>query len=86
VEVGLRRVRLEDSRRFGGCWAGLSVLGQLGLNELLERLLPTQTGVEVRKRGVSRATAHRAIRRLRTRPGAAERPGDGTLLVKGSRA
>jgi hypothetical protein len=40
VEVDLKRVRVEDSRQFGGCWLGLRLLRELGLDELLERLLP----------------------------------------------
>jgi len=40
VEVDLKGVRVERSRQFGGCWLGLTLLRQLGLNEVLERLLP----------------------------------------------
>lgn len=40
VEVDLKRVRVECSRQFGGCWLGLKLLRQLGLDELLEGLLP----------------------------------------------
>lgn len=40
VEVDLKRVRVERSRQFGGCWLGLKLLRELGLPELLEELLP----------------------------------------------
>lgn len=40
VEVDLKGVRVERSRQFGGCWLGLTLLGQLGLRELLEELMP----------------------------------------------
>ena len=40
VEVDLKRVRVECSRQFGGCWLGLKLLRELGLHELLEGLLP----------------------------------------------
>ncbi|MCX6621257.1 MAG: hypothetical protein NTY38_09280, partial [Acidobacteria bacterium] len=40
VEVDLKRVQVERSRQFGGCWLGLQLLRELGLPELLERLLP----------------------------------------------
>lgn len=40
VEVDLKRVRVERSRQFGGCWLGLKLLRELGLDELLEGLLP----------------------------------------------
>lgn len=41
VEVDLRGVRVERSRPFGGGWLGLMLLRQLGLNELLEALMPS---------------------------------------------
>ncbi len=40
VEVDLKGVRVERSRQFGGCWLGLTLLRQLGLDEVLEQLLP----------------------------------------------
>ena len=40
VEVDLKRVRVEGSRQFGGCWLGLKLLCQLGLDELPAGLLP----------------------------------------------
>jgi transposase len=41
VEVDLSGVRVERSRPFGGGWLGLMLLRQLGLNELLEVLMPS---------------------------------------------
>jgi len=41
VEVDLSGVRVERSRPFGGGWLGLMLLRQLGLNELLEALMPS---------------------------------------------
>ena len=41
VEVDLGGVRVERSRPFGGGWLGLTLLRQLGLNELLEGLMPS---------------------------------------------
>ena len=40
VEVELKGVRVERSRQFGGCWLGLMLLRQLGLDELLAELMP----------------------------------------------
>ena len=40
VEVDIRGVHVERSRPFGGCWLGLALLRQLGLPELLDKLLP----------------------------------------------
>ena len=41
IEVDLRGVRVERSRPFGGAWLGLMLLRQLGLNDLLEALMPS---------------------------------------------
>jgi len=41
VEVDLKGVRVERSRAFGGCWLGLMLLRELGLDELLETLMPS---------------------------------------------
>jgi transposase len=41
VEVDLGGVRVERSRPFGGGWLGLMLLRQLGLDELLEALMPS---------------------------------------------
>ena len=41
VEVDLGGVRVESSSPFGGGWLGLMLLRQLGLNELLEALMPS---------------------------------------------
>lgn len=40
VEVDLKRVRVERSRKFGGVWLGLELLRQLGLDEFLCGVLP----------------------------------------------
>jgi transposase len=40
VEVDLGGVRVERARPFGGGWLGLMLLGELGLSELVEELLP----------------------------------------------
>ena len=40
VEVDLKGVRVECSRQFGGCWLGLTLLRQLGLDALLGELMP----------------------------------------------
>ena len=40
VEVDLKGVRVESSRQFGGCWLGLTLWQELGLSELLNKLLP----------------------------------------------
>lgn len=40
VEVDARRVRVERVRNFGGYWLGLELADQLGLIDLLERLMP----------------------------------------------
>jgi hypothetical protein len=41
IAVDLRGVRVERSRPFGGAWLGLMLLRQLGLNDLLEALMPS---------------------------------------------
>lgn len=61
VEVDVKGVRVERSRQFGGCWLGLRLLRDLGLNELLETLLRTRTGIAIRKRCISRPSEHQAI-------------------------
>ncbi|MBI3683027.1 MAG: IS1634 family transposase [Acidobacteria bacterium] len=40
VEVDVKRVRVECSRQFGGSWLGLKLLRDLGLDTVLEGLLP----------------------------------------------
>ena len=40
VEVDVKRVRVERSRKFGGPWLGLELLRQLGLDRFLEETLP----------------------------------------------
>jgi transposase len=40
VEVDLSAVRVEGTRRFGGPWLALQIIGKLGLGQLLERLMP----------------------------------------------
>src|SRR6266446_1517038 len=40
VTVELRRLRLERGRRFGDVWLGLRLWQALGLDALLEKLLP----------------------------------------------
>jgi len=40
VEVDLARVRVQDTRGFGGPWLALQLIDQLGLRDLLERLIP----------------------------------------------
>jgi transposase len=42
ITVDVRRVRLERGRRFGDVWLGWRLWQALGLDELLERLLPRQ--------------------------------------------
>lgn len=41
VEVDLKRVSVERSRRFGGAWLGLEVCRRLGLPEFLEQTIAT---------------------------------------------
>lgn len=40
MEVDANRIKVEGVRDFGGCWLGLHISEQLGLIDLLERLLP----------------------------------------------
>ncbi len=40
VEVDLKRVNVERSRRFGGPWLGLELLRRLELDRFLESVLP----------------------------------------------
>jgi len=40
VEVDVKRVRVERSRKFGGVWLGRELLRQLGLDEFLGEVLP----------------------------------------------
>lgn len=40
VEVDLKRVRVERSRKFGGVWVGRELMRQMGLDEFLGRMLP----------------------------------------------
>ena len=40
VEVDLKRVHVERSRKFGGAWLGLEMLRRLGLDRFLEEHLP----------------------------------------------
>ena len=40
VEVDVKRVRVECSRKFGGPWLGLELLRRLGLDSFLEETLP----------------------------------------------
>lgn len=41
VEVDLKRVRIERSRKFGGAWLGLEMIHRLGLDRFLEEHLPS---------------------------------------------
>jgi transposase len=41
IEVDLKRVAVERSRKFGGAWLGLELLRRLGLEEFLTATLPT---------------------------------------------
>jgi transposase len=41
IEVDVRRVHTERSRRFGDVWLALELLKKLGLTELFERLMPS---------------------------------------------
>jgi hypothetical protein len=41
VEVDAKRIRLENARLFGGVWLGLELARKMGLDEFLERALPT---------------------------------------------
>src|SRR6188768_2888165 len=41
VEVDLKRVAVERSRRFGGAWLGLEVCRRLGLQEFLDQTIAT---------------------------------------------
>jgi transposase len=40
VEVNVRRVRTERSRRFGDVWLALELIKKLGLGELFDRVMP----------------------------------------------
>jgi len=40
VEVNVRKVRTERSRRFGDVWLALELIKKLGLGELLDRVMP----------------------------------------------
>ncbi|MCA1707563.1 MAG: IS1634 family transposase [Actinobacteria bacterium] len=40
VEVDLSRVRVENTHSFGGPWLALQIIKQLGMAQLLERLMP----------------------------------------------
>jgi transposase len=40
VEVNVRKVRTERSRRFGDVWLALELIKKLGLDELFERVMP----------------------------------------------
>jgi transposase len=40
VEVDPSRVRVENTRSFGGSWLALQVINKLGLHDLLEQLIP----------------------------------------------
>ena len=40
VEVDLSRVKVENTRGFGGPWLALQLMGMLGLRQLLDRLMP----------------------------------------------
>jgi transposase len=40
VEVDLSAVRVEGTRRFGGAWLALQLIGRLGLKSELDRLMP----------------------------------------------
>lgn len=40
VEVNTRKVRTERIRRFGDVWLGLELIKRLGLDELMEQLIP----------------------------------------------
>ena len=40
VEVDVKRVRVERSRKFGGAWLGLESLRRLELDRFLEETLP----------------------------------------------
>ena len=40
VEIDRTRVRVENSRRFGGPWLALELIKQLGLHEFLKRTMP----------------------------------------------
>lgn len=40
VEVNIRKVRTERSRRFGDVWLALELIKKLGINDLLNRVIP----------------------------------------------
>lgn len=40
VEVDLSAVRVDGTRRFGGPWLALQIIGKLGLKRVLDRLMP----------------------------------------------
>ncbi len=44
VEVNVRKVRTERSRRFGDVWIALELIKKLGLSEMLERVMPEAPG------------------------------------------
>lgn len=44
VEVNVRKVRTERSRRFGDVWIALELIKKLGLGEMLERVMPETPG------------------------------------------
>jgi transposase len=44
VEVNVRKVRTERSRRFGDVWIALELMKKLGLGEMLERVMPETPG------------------------------------------
>src|SRR5271167_1574957 len=41
VEIDRTRVRVENCRQFGGPWLALALIKQLGLDEFLQRAMPT---------------------------------------------
>lgn len=57
VEVNVRKVRTERSRRFGDVWLALELIKKLGLGEQFEHLMPeTLDGQRGRRAEIPRAT------------------------------
>jgi hypothetical protein len=60
VEVDLKGVRVERCLEFGGPWLAVQLLEQLGLSSVLKGLLPTRSGIEIRRRCITEPTDHQA--------------------------
>ena len=67
VEINAKAVRVENEKAFGGPWLALELIKLLGFDEFFQQYIPqgeehvSWSGVEIRKRCITRPTEHQEI-------------------------